>query len=117
MTRTRVKYAVALTAAALGTTMFVAAPASASDSVTWKRNCTDDRTYVGYVDDHTATTTRKSDGDCLGWAYVRIKVQGSWGTWGSSSTKATRTSPVYKIEASQHKDCDCSNPNIKTLYP
>jgi hypothetical protein len=110
-------YGVAITAAALGATVFVAAPASASDSVTWSRNCSDDRTYVGYVDDHTATTTRKSDGDCTGLAYVRIKVQGTWGSWGSSSTKATRTSPVYKIEASQHKDCDCSTANLKTLYP
>ncbi|MFF0516761.1 hypothetical protein [Streptomyces sp. NPDC004250] len=117
MTRTGVKYGVALTAAALGATVFGIAPASASDSVTWSRNCSDDRTYVGYVDNHTATTTRKSDGNCTGLAYVRIKVQGSWGTWASSSSKAARTSPVYEIEASQHKDCNCSTANIKTLYP
>ncbi|MBV1936469.1 hypothetical protein KUF83_07800 [Streptomyces sp. BV286] len=118
MTLTRAKYAVTLAAAALGATVFVAAPASAADSHDWKRNCSDDTTYEADVDDHKATTKKKNDGDCQGLAYVRIKVGGEWLAWsdGSSGT-ATKRSPVYVIEASQHKDCDCSTRNLHTLYP
>ncbi|WP_328424421.1 hypothetical protein [Streptomyces sp. NBC_00443] len=117
MTLTRVKYGAALGVAALSVTMFAAAPATADANKTWSRNCSDDTTYVGKVSDHVATTTKKTDGDCAGHAYVRIKVQGSWGTWASSTSTATRRSPVYKIEASQHKDCNCSTANVHTLYP
>ncbi|MGW6736236.1 hypothetical protein [Streptomyces sp. NPDC055013] len=117
MTLTRVKYGAALTVAALSVTMFAAAPATADDSKTWSRNCSDDTTYVGKVSDHVATTTKKNDGSCEGNAWVRIKVQGSWGSWANSSSTATKRSPVYKIEASQHKDCNCNTANTYTLYP
>ncbi|WP_210578244.1 hypothetical protein [Streptomyces sp. GESEQ-4] len=117
MTLSRVKYGAAMAVAAVTVTMFAAAPATAADSKTWTRYCGGDtRTYTAKVSDHEATTKRNS-GDCAGLAYVRIKVQGSWGTWASSSGTAKRLSPVYEIEASQHKDCNCSTANIYTLYP
>jgi hypothetical protein len=119
MTLTRAKYGAALAVAALSVTVFSAAPATAADSKTWTRYCGNDtRTYSGKVSAHEATTKRNS-GKCAGLAYVRIKVEGGgWGRWsdGSSGT-ATKRSPIYKIVASQHKDCDCSDPNIHTLYP
>ncbi|MEV4037219.1 hypothetical protein [Streptomyces umbrinus] len=116
MSPTRVKYGVAMAATAMSVTMLAAAPASAADSKTWKRNCARDSTYTANVSDHVATT-KKSGGSCAGHAWVRIKVQGSWGTWADSNTTATRRSPVYAIEASQHKDCNCGSANVHTLYP
>lgn len=117
MTRTRAKYGVALVTAALGATVFAAAPATAA-SDSWKRNCSDDTTYEASVSKHKATTTKKNDGDCQGLAYVRIMVDGTWGSWsdGSSGT-ATKRSPVYAIEKSQHKDCNCSTANYLILKP
>ncbi|RII20715.1 hypothetical protein DSC45_02625 [Streptomyces sp. YIM 130001] len=118
MALTRAKYGVALVTAALGTTVFAAAPASATTS-TWDRNCSKDTTYTATVSDHEATTKKSGNGNCQGLAYVRIKVGGGgWGPWsdGSSGT-ATKLSPVYKIVKSQHKDCNCSTANYRTLTP
>ncbi|GGV72839.1 hypothetical protein GCM10010277_86240 [Streptomyces longisporoflavus] len=117
MRLTRAKYAGALVAAALGATVFAAAPASAA-SDSWKRDCSDDTTYEAKVDKHKATTTKRNDGDCQGLAYVRIKVDGDWLSWsdGSSGT-ATKRSPVYEIQESQHKDCNCATANYVNLKP
>lgn len=111
----RYGYGAALAVAAMSVTMLAAAPATAS-SDSWYRDCRVDSKYTGKLSAHVATTV-KSGGSCQGHAYVRIKVQGKWGTWGSGSKEATRRSPVYKIEASQHKDCDCPTANYLTLYP
>ena len=117
MTFARAKYGVALAAAALGATVFAAAPASAT-SDSWSRNCSDDTTYKATVDAHKATTKKYDDGDCQGLAYVRIKVGGVWGSWSDgSSSAATRLSPVYAIQESQHKDCNCSSANYVNLKP
>ncbi|MFD5334781.1 hypothetical protein [Streptomyces hawaiiensis] len=117
MTLSRVKYGAAMAVAAMSVTMLAAAPATADDSDSWKRNCSDDTTYKAKVTDHVATTTKESDGDCAGHAWVRIKVQGKWGKWDDSNSTATKRSPIYKIEESEHKDCNCSSANVVTLEP
>jgi hypothetical protein len=116
-TLTRVKYGAAMTVAAMSVTMLAAAPATADDSEVWKRDCSRDTTYTAKVSDHEAST-KKSGGSCAGHAWVRIKVEGgSWGPWGSSNSTATKRSPVYKIVASQHRDCDCATANLVELKP
>ncbi|MGN9759353.1 hypothetical protein [Streptomyces sp. SD31] len=117
MRLTNVKYGAATAVAAMSMAMFAAAPATADDSEVWVRDCARDTTYTAKVSDHEAST-KKSGGNCAGHAWVRIKVEGgSWGPWGSSSSTATKRSPVYKIVASQHKDCNCATANVYTLYP
>ncbi|MBT3150987.1 hypothetical protein HTV45_08805 [Streptomyces sp. CHD11] len=111
--RTRFGYGAGLAVAAVSLTMLTAAPATAA-SDSWYRDCRVDSKYTAELSAHVATT-KKSGGSCEGHAYVRIMVDGKWGTWGSGSKEATRRSPVYRIEKSQHKDCNCSTANVITL--
>ncbi|MFE6983280.1 hypothetical protein [Streptomyces griseus] len=117
MKLSRVRYGVGAAAVAMSVVVLSAGPASAAGK-TWYRDCAKDTKYVAKVSAHEATTT-KSGGSCAGHAWVRIKVEGSskWGTWADSNSTAKRISPVYKIVASEHKDCNCSTANKHTLKP
>ncbi|RFU88737.1 hypothetical protein DY218_00030 [Streptomyces triticagri] len=112
---TRTKYTVAVVTAAMAATVFAAAPASATTDY-WYRDCSKDTKYTATVTKHKATTKR-SGGNCQGHAYVRIKVDGEWGKWASSTGTALKQSPVYAIQESQHKDCNCSTANVHKLKP
>ncbi|WP_143041336.1 hypothetical protein [Streptomyces indicus] len=103
-----------MTTAVLAATVFAAAPASAGE-LTIKRTCNGVVTQYWAYSSHTLAYTQKTGTSCAGYAWVRVKTNGTWKSWISSPTKATIKNSTGNYQASQHKGCaDCT---VYTLYP
>ncbi|MEU7663459.1 hypothetical protein AB0B60_33965 [Streptomyces lincolnensis] len=101
-------------AAAVGTVMIAAAPASAGET-TIKRTCDGRVTQYDAYSSRTLAYTQKTGTSCDGHAWVRVKTNGTWKNWLHNNDKATIANSTGNFQASQHKGCaDCK---VYTLTP
>lgn len=104
----------AVAVAAAGTVMIAAAPASATEG-NIERICNGRVTEYALYSSHTLAYTQKSGSSCAGYAWVRVKTNGTWKKWVSNPDKATIKNSTGNYQASQHKGCETCTP--VTLTP